>query len=215
MFEDADRVPGVTSPHGAAPGVTATPAVSTVPPAPAPPAAPTVPAVPVPTDAQDIIALRECLAGMVPAASAALRSTNTAPPTAPAADSPGTPAGRTPAGRFGPSAEELAAVTREAEAIHRIRALEDLKSACAAAQARETAALHQHRVQDEAARGIPTTRRGRGLGSEIGLARRQNPHRGSTHLRQALNLTEDLPNTLTALQTGQISEEHAATVERR
>src|SRR5690606_14904835 len=38
--------------------------------------------------------------------------------------------------------------------------------------------------------------------------------RGSTHLRQARHLTEDLPNTLTALQTGQITEEHAATVER-
>ncbi|NUL49147.1 hypothetical protein F7P69_28710, partial [Cellulosimicrobium funkei] len=196
MFDDAGHTAGVTSPHGAATAISGAPVDLTV------STAPTVPAVPVPADAQDIIALRECLAGMVPAASAAaLRSTSTVPDT-------------TPAGRFGPSAEELAAVTREAEAIHRIRALEDLKSACAAAQARETAALHQHRVQDEAARGILTTRRGRGLGSEIGLARRENPHRGSTHLRQALNLTEDLPNTLTALQTGQISEEHAATVER-
>ncbi|MEO9248915.1 DUF222 domain-containing protein [Citricoccus nitrophenolicus] len=197
MFEDADRAPGVTPLHETAPGD---------------PESSTVPAVPALWDAQAIIALREGLTGMVPAASAAaLASTSTAPA---AASSPDGPAGHTPAGRFGPSPEELAIVTREAEAIHRIRALEDLKAACAAAQAHETAALHAHRVLDEAARGIPASRRGRGLGTEIGLARRQNPHRGSTHLRQALNLTQHLPNTLTALQSGQITEEHAATIER-
>ncbi|MEO9247577.1 DUF222 domain-containing protein [Citricoccus nitrophenolicus] len=189
MFEDADRAPGVTPLHETAPGD---------------PESSTVPAVPALWDAQAIIALRECLTGMVPAASAAALRSSTAPAASPA----------TPAGRFGPSQEELAIVTREAESIHRIRALEDLKAACAAAQARETAALHAHRVLDEAARGIPASRRGRGLGTEIGLARRQNPHRGSTHLRQALNLTQHLPNTLTALQTGQITEEHAATLER-
>ncbi|MGM7667471.1 DUF222 domain-containing protein [Microbacterium sp. A93] len=241
MFEDADRAPRVTTLHGRAPVGSTTPAAPTdpaiphipaihataaapaAPAVPAAPAAPAVPAVPVLEDARDIIALRESLAGMVPAASpAALQTASTAStPAVPAdrstpdtPDTPDTPVGRTPAGRFGPTAEELAAVTCEAEAIHRIRVLEDLKAACAAAQARETAALHQHRILDEAARGIPTSRRGLGLGSEIGLARRQSPQRGSNHLRQARHLTEDLPHTLTALQTGQISEEHAATVER-
>ncbi|MEV4901597.1 DUF222 domain-containing protein [Citricoccus sp. NPDC055426] len=183
MFEDADRASGVTSPHGAASPVPAL------------------------TDAQAIIGLRDCLAGMVPAASVAALQTSTAGGVDGVGD-------RYAAGRFGPSEHERAVLSREAEAIHRIRALEDLKAACAAAQARETAALHHHRILDEAARGIPATRRGLGLGSEIGLARRQSPQRGSTHLRQARHLTDDLPNTLTALQTGQISEDHAATVER-
>ncbi|XKH53400.1 DUF222 domain-containing protein [Citricoccus nitrophenolicus] len=123
-------------------------------------------------------------------------------------------AARAPKPRFGPSEAELAAVAREAEAITRIRALEDLKAACAAAQARETAALHQHRHREEAARGIPESQRGRGLGSEIALARRVSQQRGSIQLRQALHFTGDLTNTLSALQCGQISEEHAATVER-
>ncbi|MGW9549969.1 DUF222 domain-containing protein [Citricoccus zhacaiensis] len=105
-------------------------------------------------------------------------------------------------------------MAREAEAITRIRALEDLKAACAAAQARETAALHQHRHREEAARGIPASQRGRGLGAEVALARRVSQQRGSIQLRQALHFTGDLTNTLSALQCGQISEEHAATVER-
>ncbi|WP_313822104.1 DUF222 domain-containing protein [Citricoccus sp.] len=105
-------------------------------------------------------------------------------------------------------------MAREAEAITRIRALEDLKAACAAAQARETAALHQHRHREEAARGTPASQRGRGLGAEIALARRVSQQRGSIHLRQALHFTSDLKNTLSALQCGQITEEHAATVER-
>ncbi|MGM7666790.1 DUF222 domain-containing protein [Microbacterium sp. A93] len=163
-----------------------------------------------PADALTIIGLREVLDGMVPAASVAALGANSTPGTSPA----GGVGDRFAGARFGPSEHELAVLRREAEAINRIRVLEDLKAACAAAQARETAALHQHRILDETARGIPASRRGLGLGSEIGLARRQSPHRGSNHLRQARHLTEDLPHTLTALQTGQISEEHAATVER-
>ena len=163
-----------------------------------------LPTVPTLEGARSLIALRASLAGMIPAATT---------PVTPAI--PSNPAAaRTPRPRFGPSEEDLAAVAREAEAITRIRALEDLKAACAAAQARETAALHQHRHREEAARGIPASQRGRGLGAEIALARRVSQQRGSIQLRQALHFTGDLTNTLSALQCGQISEEHAATVER-
>ncbi|GAA1130650.1 HNH endonuclease [Citricoccus alkalitolerans] len=170
-------------------------------------------------DARSLIALRASLADMIPASldisgpgasdhdSDAASTTSLSAPAAPYT-------ARTLTPRFGPSDEDLAAVAREAEAITRIRALEDLKAACAAAQARETAALHQHRHREEAARGIPAPQRGRGLGSEIALARRVNQQRGSIQLRQALHFTGDLTNTLSALQCGQISEEHAATVER-
>src|SRR5690606_16836219 len=128
-------------------------------------AAPGAPDTPALADAQAIIGLRESLAGMVPAASTATLQASTAAGTG-GADGVGD---RYATGRFGPSEHEMAVLRREAEAINRIRALEDLKAACAAAQARETAALHHHRTLDEATRGIPTTRRGLGLGTEIGL----------------------------------------------
>lgn len=201
MFETAQRapIPGDTSGRADA---SQTAEMLTVPPL---------------EDARSLIALRASLAGMIPAAtiSAGLevgsgscdQDSTTANPAAP-------DAAHTPQPRFGPSDEDLAAVAREAEAITRIRALEDLKAACAAAQARETAALHQHRHREEAARGIPASQRGRGLGAEVALARRVSQQRGSIQLRQALHFTGDLTNTLSALQCGQISEEHAATVER-
>src|SRR5690625_3066051 len=73
----------------------------------------------------------------------------------------------------------------QAGAIDRIRQLEELKAACAAAQARETAALAAMRYQEETARGVAKTRRGKGLGSEVGLARRDSPTRGARHVQVA------------------------------
>ncbi|HRO31667.1 DUF222 domain-containing protein [Citricoccus sp.] len=102
----------------------------------------------------------------------------------------------------------------EAEAVDRIRVLEQLKAACAAAQARETAALDTLRRTAEADRGVPVERRGRGLGGELGLARGESPHRGSRQLALARALSEDLTHTLTALSEGSISEERAGVVHR-
>ncbi len=106
----------------------------------------------------------------------------------------------------------VAAATDQAEAIDRIQELERLKSACAAAQARETAALQRLRLADEAARGVPKARRGRGLGAEIGLARGESATRGQRHLNLAAALTTVLPNTFQALLTGRVAEEHAQVV---
>ncbi|MFC4429768.1 HNH endonuclease [Citricoccus alkalitolerans] len=148
-----------------------------------------VPVIAVPVNALDLIGLRHALALMAPAAG----PTPDALYTRPAIASPDGP---------------------EAEAIDRIQALEALKSACAAAQARETAALHSRRTQSEAAQGIPEARRGRGLPGEVGLARRTGA-RGSKHLRLALNLVADLPHTLEALTTGRISEDQAAAIDHQ
>lgn len=102
----------------------------------------------------------------------------------------------------------------EAEAIDRIRALEQLKAACAAAQVRETAALDSLRRTAEAARGVPAERQCRGLAGEVGLARSESPHRGSKHLALARALAQDLPHTLEALTHGDINEDKAAVVHR-
>ena len=100
----------------------------------------------------------------------------------------------------------------QAGAIDRIRQLEELKAACAAAQARETASLAAMRAQDEAARGVAKVRRGKGLDAEVGLARRDSPARGARHVQLAQALSTDLPKTYAALSAGQVSEEQAQIV---
>ncbi|MEO9247476.1 DUF222 domain-containing protein, partial [Citricoccus nitrophenolicus] len=94
----------------------------------------------------------------------------------------------------------------EAEAVDRIRALEELKAACAAAQARTTAALHGLRTEAEAEQGVPVRDRGRGLAAEVALARRESPNTGSRDLGLARALCEEMPHTLAALTRGAISE---------
>ena len=106
----------------------------------------------------------------------------------------------------------VAPASSESEAISRIVALERLESACAAAQARESVAFDSLRRQDEAARGIPASERGRGVGAEIALARRESPSRGSRHLGLARALVEELPHTMAALTSGETSEWRATLV---
>jgi hypothetical protein len=140
---------------------------------------------------------------------------------------------RSPSGRVGPLEQPLAPdgdaavlaglipvlagfdpAGTEAEAIDRLRVLEELKSACAAAQARETAALRGLRCADEASRGVPVRERGRGLGAEVGLARRISPQRGSQEVGLARALVEEMPHTLAALTSGEISEFKATIMAR-
>ncbi|MEV4901473.1 DUF222 domain-containing protein [Citricoccus sp. NPDC055426] len=100
----------------------------------------------------------------------------------------------------------LPAPVSEAESVDRIRALEELKAACAAAQARTTAALHGMRTEAEAEQGVPARERGRGLAAEVALARRESPNTGSRDLGLARALCEEMPHTLAALTRGAISE---------
>ena len=97
----------------------------------------------------------------------------------------------------------------EAECIDRIRALAKEKSRLTAAEARESADLARRRAQAEADQGVAKAERCKGLGAEIGLARRESPTRGTRHLNLAKALTTDLPHTFMALQDGRLTEEHA------
>lgn len=107
---------------------------------------------------------------------------------------------------------ELDSPRSEAEAIKLISAAEQLKSTATALQAATTALLEQTRHADEAARGVPRARRGKGLHAEVGFARGESPARGTTFLETSRALMADLPNTYTALQNGEIHEEHAQIV---
>ncbi len=84
----------------------------------------------------------------------------------------------------------------EAVLIAQIDELERVKSAAAAGQARASAALDDKRRAVEAAAGVPKAKQGRGLGSEVGLARRDSPDRGARYLNMAKTLVRDMPHTL-------------------
>jgi hypothetical protein len=106
-----------------------------------------------------------------------------------------------------PFADESALVARIAE-------LERVKSAAAAGQARAAAALDAARRRAEAAAGVPSAQRGRGVGSEVALARRDSPARGGRHLGFAKALVYEMPHTLAALEAGQLSEWRATLIVR-
>ncbi|EUA49799.1 hypothetical protein I553_3764 [Mycobacterium xenopi 4042] len=112
--------------------------------------------------------------------------------------------------------EDFAAVdptADESALVERIAALERLKSAAAAGQARAAAALDALRRSNEADAGVPAAERGRGVASEIALARRDSPP-GGRHLGLAKALVHEMPHTLAALEAGQLSEWRATLIVR-
>ncbi|WP_229481985.1 HNH endonuclease [Mycolicibacterium mageritense] len=112
---------------------------------------------------------------------------------------------------------ELSQVSADADevALHRrMEELERAKSAAAAGQARCAALMDAKRRATDAAKGVPAARQGRGLGSEIGLARHDSPEQGRAHLAMAKLLVHDMPNTLAALECGALSEQRAAIIVR-
>ncbi|OBJ88493.1 HNH endonuclease [Mycobacterium gordonae] len=102
----------------------------------------------------------------------------------------------------------------EAALIARIEELERLKSAAAAGQARAAAALDAARRAAESAAGVPAAKRGRGVASEVALARRDSPARGGRHLGFAKALVHEMPHTLAALEHGVLSEWRATLIVR-
>jgi hypothetical protein len=102
----------------------------------------------------------------------------------------------------------------ESALIERIAELERIKSAAAAGQVRAAAALDVMRRADEAAAGVPAAQRGRGVASEVALARRDSPARGGRHLGLAKALVHEMPHTLAALECGALSEWRATLIVR-
>jgi hypothetical protein len=113
------------------------------------------------------------------------------------------------------------------ERVDRIRELEELRSAVAAAQAVQAAAfVTERREQAEAAAKTRTTGVGRrplsratqlrqaerSAQSEVALARRVSPQQGSAYAGFAIILTTELPCTFAALQAGRLSEWRARIV---
>ena len=89
-----------------------------------------------------------------------------------------------------------------------------MKSAASAGQARASAALDEKRRAGEAAAGVPKAKQGRGVASEVALARRDSAARGGRHLGLAKALVYEMPHTLAALECGALSEWRATLIAR-
>ena len=102
----------------------------------------------------------------------------------------------------------------DAERIDQLRVLEELKSAAAAAQARAAADLDASVRTRHASLGMAHDQQGRGVASEVALARRDSPARGGRHLGLAKALVHEMPHTLSALTEGCLSEWRATLLVR-
>lgn len=93
-------------------------------------------------------------------------------------------------------------------------ALEHLKSAAAAAQARVAVDLDTSQRAAQSAAGIRAAKQGCGVATQVALARRESPHRGGRLLGLARALVREMPHTLAALEGGLTNEWRATLVAR-
>lgn len=102
----------------------------------------------------------------------------------------------------------------DADRVELLTALEELKSAAAAAQAVVTVDFDASQREEQERQGVPRARLGRGVAEQVALARRESPHRGGRFLGMARALTAEMPCTMAALQSGRISEWRAGLLVR-
>ncbi|MBB6626131.1 DUF222 domain-containing protein [Nocardioides sp. KIGAM211] len=102
----------------------------------------------------------------------------------------------------------------DAERIDRIRAMEEAKNALCAAQAREAAALDASVRAEREQAGVRADKRGVGIGAQVGLARRESPHRGAILLGLGKILATEMPWTRRAMEAGVLSEYRATLLVR-
>jgi hypothetical protein len=93
----------------------------------------------------------------------------------------------------------------DAERIELLSALENLKCAAAAAQARITVSFDASQRAEQAAQGVPARKQGRGIASQVALARHESPHKGGRHVGLAKALVHEMPAALAALAHGHIN----------
>jgi len=104
-----------------------------------------------------------------------------------------------------PTLARVGRAADDAERIELLRTLEEIKCAAEAAQARITADFDASQRAAQADAGLPVRRQGEGIAEQVGLARRESPHRGSRLLGLAKVLTTEMPHTLALMTTGRLS----------
>ena len=90
--------------------------------------------------------------------------------------------------------------------IDTMRAVEGVKNAASGLQAAAMVAFDAAMRADREARGIRADRRGYGLASQVGLARRESRFRARGHLQAAVMASRELPWSFGVLRAGRISE---------
>lgn len=98
--------------------------------------------------------------------------------------------------------------------INLIAALERVKAAACAAQARAAVELDQQQRAAHRAAGLPAGKQGAGVGAQVALARGQSPHAGAKLLGLARALIAEMPETFGALASGTLDEWRATVVVR-
>lgn len=100
----------------------------------------------------------------------------------------------------------------QAGRIQLVAALEQLKAAAAALQAQLSVHFDARERELQRDAGVPRERRGRGVAAQLGMARRESPHRAAVLLGAAKALCAELPCTFTALADGRLSEYRATLI---
>lgn len=98
--------------------------------------------------------------------------------------------------------------------IDAIAALEELGSVVTAAQASLAGELDDSQRAAQATADMDKALQGKGVASQVALARRESPHRGRQHLGLAKVVRAELPHTWIAWRTGRISEWKATLIAR-
>ncbi|MGW5148015.1 HNH endonuclease [Rhodococcus koreensis] len=98
--------------------------------------------------------------------------------------------------------------------IDLLDAIETLKSVGCAVQAVVTDDVATCMREDRKVRGLPRAEWGRGIGSQIALARRESPSRGGRHLGFAQAVVHEMPHTLALLRSGRLNEWRATLLVR-
>ncbi len=109
---------------------------------------------------------------------------------------------------------ELGSGLDDVARVDLLRALEELKAAAAATQAKVSVDFDASQRSAAAAAGVPADQRGRGVAAQVALARRDSPARGGRHLGMARALVHEMPCTFAALASGRISEWRATLLVR-
>jgi hypothetical protein len=104
----------------------------------------------------------------------------------------------------------VARCTDDVARVDLIAALETVKGAAAGGQAELTHAFRLSQIG--AAKGRTQQRLHRSVCGQVGLARRESPHRGTRHVGLATSLHEYLPHTRAALNAGRITEWQATVI---
>ncbi|HLQ79685.1 MAG TPA: DUF222 domain-containing protein, partial [Brachybacterium sp.] len=98
------------------------------------------------------------------------------------------------------------------EALAVLAGIDHLRASLAAVDAAWQVAAEERIRRDDAARGVPSSRQGRGAGQEIALARRVSPVSSSFSRAKARRLVQNMPGAVDQLWAGAMTDRQASAI---